>query len=56
MSMQVVRQEEKMPNEVPKALREALEGVEIKSFDIRREGTDPVLVINGKVVGGWLDL
>ncbi|MEM0461872.1 MAG: hypothetical protein QW318_06720 [Candidatus Caldarchaeum sp.] len=56
MSQVVVKQEKKLPEEVPKALQEALEPVHIESYEIRRVGLDPLLIVNGKVVGGWLDL
>jgi hypothetical protein len=38
-------------------LREALRGVRIESFSIERSAPrDPVLRVNGRLVGGWLDL
>lgn len=56
MSQVVVKQEKRLPDEVPVALRKALEGVRIETYEIIRAGTDPTLIVNGKVVGGWLDL
>jgi hypothetical protein len=49
-------EEVRLPEEVPKALREALKGVRIETYEIvRPTPSDPVLKVNGRVVGGWLD-
>ena len=56
MSQVVVKQEKRLADEVPVALRKALEGVRIETYEIIRAGADPTLIVNGKVVGGWLDL
>jgi hypothetical protein len=51
------REETILPEEVPRLLREALRGVRIESFSIERTApSDPVLRVNGRLVGGWLDL
>jgi hypothetical protein len=46
-----------LPEEVPKTLRDALENVKIETYEIiRPTPSDPILKVNGRVVGGWLDL
>jgi hypothetical protein len=52
----VENEEIRLPEEVPKALREALKGVKIETYEIvRPTPRDPILKVNGRVVGGWLD-
>jgi hypothetical protein len=53
----VEKEEVRLPEEVPKALREALKGVRIETYEIvRPTPRDPILKVNDRVVGGWLDL
>jgi len=53
----VRREVAEFPEEVPKSLRKALEGIAVKTLEVRRvTEKDPLLIVNGKVVGGWLDL
>jgi len=55
--VEVKKNEVKFPEELPKSLRKALEGVDIRTLEVRRvTEKDPLLIVNGKVVGGWLDL
>jgi hypothetical protein len=46
-----------LPEEVPKTLRDALKNVKIETYEIiRPTPSDPILKVNGKIVGGWLDI
>jgi hypothetical protein len=46
-----------LPEEVPKTLRDALKNVKIETYEIiRPTPSDPILKVNGRVVGGWLDI
>jgi hypothetical protein len=46
-----------LPEEVPKTLRDALKNVKIETYEIiRPTPSDPILKVNGRVVGGWLEI
>jgi hypothetical protein len=46
-----------LPDEVPKTLRDALKNVKIETYEIiRPTPSDPILKVNGRIVGGWLDI